>query len=281
MSGLNTSLAYFLTVVGASAVGRVLFTRLKQRWSFLTEFIAAFALAACRLEVATISEVGQWAGALGPDVAFTILFLALVIHGIIMQGVSGNPAVTITAHLQKEIGVVAAVLSVASQFLGAYLALLVAGKYWEMELTDMHMIKNLMMAECSTSLRATLVQGAFAEAICAMTFYLVHVVLKNRTQLLRIPILAFLLTFFAYAGNNYTSGYVNPSLAFALTFTCPGHTFLEYAVVYWLGPLVGMILALFLYLGNIPLLFNRNLLYSKKARFRVPKGKNSDDIKTN
>ncbi|XP_051550712.1 aquaporin 12 [Myxocyprinus asiaticus] len=280
MSGLNTSLAYFLTVVSTCAVGRVLFARWKQRWSFLTEFIAAFALAACRLEVETISEVGQWAGALGPDVAFTILFLAIVIHGIIMQGVSGNPAVTIMGLLQKETYAVGAVLSVASQFLGAYLALVVAGKYWEMELTDMHMIKNLMMAECSTSLRATVLQGAFAEAISAMTFYLVYLILMNRTQLLRIPILAFLLTFFAYAGNNYTSGYVNPSLAFALTFTCPGHTFLEYAVVYWLGPLIGMILALFLYLGNIPLLFNKNLLYSKKARFRMPKVKNTEDNKT-
>lgn len=40
-------------------------------------------------------------------------------------------------------------------------------------------------------------------------------------------------------GNTYTSAYVNPSLAYALTFNCPGHTFWEYAVVYWLGPLIG------------------------------------------
>lgn len=40
-------------------------------------------------------------------------------------------------------------------------------------------------------------------------------------------------------GNNYTSGYVNPSLAYAMTFTCPGNTFLVYALVYWLGPLIG------------------------------------------
>ncbi len=123
-------------------------------------------------------------------------------------------------------------------------------------------------------------------------------------------------------GNNYTSGYVNPSLAYAMTFTCPGNTFLVYALVYWLGPLIGessylsliprkvlkiinvenhtvqtvqkwllvflrgvvkcvffpgMTLALFLYLGNIPLLFSRNLLYTKKGRFRVPKGKTSED----
>ncbi|ROL54976.1 Aquaporin-12 [Anabarilius grahami] len=280
MSGLNASLGYFLTIVGVSVVGRVLFARWRPRWTFLTEFIAAFALAACRLEVDTIAEVGQWAGALGPDVAITMLFLSITVHAIVMQGVSGNPSVTLMELLQKDISAVAGVLSVAAQLLGAYFALVVAGKYWEMELTDMHMIKNLMMAECSTSLRVSPLQGVFAEALGAMTFHLVYLALKNRSQLLKIPIFALLLTFIAYAGNNYTSGYVNPSLAYALTFTCPGHTFLTYSLVFWLGPLIGMSLALFLYLGNIPLLFSRNLLYSKKARFRVPKGKTSED-KTN
>ncbi|KAG1925492.1 aquaporin 12 [Pimephales promelas] len=277
MSGLNASLGYFLTIVGVSAVGRVILSRSRLRWTFLTEFIAAFALAACRLEVDTIAEVGQWAGALGPDVAITMLFLSITIHGVVMQGVSGNPSVTLMGVLQRDVGAVAGVLSVAAQLLGAYLALVVAGKYWEMELTDMHMIKNLMMSECSTSLRVSTLQGALAEALGAVTFHLVYLVLKSRSQLLRIPLLALLLTFIAYAGNNYTSGYVNPSLAYALTFPCPGHSFLAYSLVYWLGPLIGMSLALFLYLGNIPLLFSRNLLYSKKARFRVPKGKTSED----
>ncbi|KAK7126366.1 hypothetical protein R3I94_017750 [Phoxinus phoxinus] len=277
MSGLNASLGYFLTIVGVSVVGRVILARSRLRWAFLTEFIAAFALAACRLEVDTIAEVGQWAGALGPDVAITMLFLSIMIHGIIMQGVSGNPSVTLMGILQKDVGAVAGVLSVAAQLLGACLALVVAGRYWEMELTDMHMIKNLMMSECSTSLRVSALQGVLAEALGAVTFHLVYLVLESRSQLLRIPILALLLTFIAYAGNNYTSGYVNPSLAYALTFTCPGHSFLAYSLVYWLGPLIGMSLALFLYVGNVPLLFSRNLLYSKKARFRVPKGKASED----
>lgn len=34
----------------------------------------------------------------------------------------------------------------------------------------------------------------------------------------------------------------------------------------------GMTLALFLYMGHIPRIFARNLLYSQKTRFRVPKG---------
>lgn len=34
----------------------------------------------------------------------------------------------------------------------------------------------------------------------------------------------------------------------------------------------GMTLALFLYMGHIPRIFSKNLLYSQKTRFRVPKG---------
>lgn len=204
MSGLNASLGYFLAIVGVSTVGRVLVSR----WMFLTEFIAAFALAACRLEVDTIAEVGQWAGALGPDVAVTMLFISLAVHGVVMQGVSGNPSVTLMRLLQKDVGAASVVLSVAAQLLGAYVALLVAGKYWQMELTDMHMIKNLMMSECSTSLQVSPLQGVFAEALGALTFHLIYLVLKNRSQLLQIPIFAVLLTFIAYAGDYFYNAYV-------------------------------------------------------------------------
>ncbi|XP_062868602.1 aquaporin 12 [Trichomycterus rosablanca] len=279
MSGLNITLGYFIGVVAVSGLAGVVVRRQKPRWSFLGELIAAFALAACRLEVQTISEIGQWAGGLGQDVALTMLFLAVMTHAIIMQGVTGNPSVTLMNFLQKETGVVTTALSVAGQFGGAQLALLFAGWYWAMELTDLHMIKNMMMSQCSTSLQASVIQGIITEAVCALIFHLVDLSLRRRSKLLRIPLLALLLTFLYYAGNSYTSGYVNPALAYALTFTCPGHAFWEYALVYWLAPLTGMTLAVFLFMGNIPLLFTRNLLFSKKSRFRQPKGKTSEEKK--
>lgn len=101
-----------------------------------------------------------------------------------------------------------------------------------------------------------------------------------------------------FAARGYTSAYINPSLAYGLTFHCPGFTFTDYALVYWLGSLtgkwhsklnicaspvsllkwtmsmffLGMMLALVLYMGHIPRIFSKNLLYSQKSRFRVPKG---------
>nr|AAH76225.1 Zgc:92747 [Danio rerio] len=138
MSGLNSSLGFFLAVVGLSVSGRLLL----RRWTVLLELVSAFALCACRLEVDTIAEVGQWAGALGPDVAVTMLFLSIAVHTAVMQDVSGNPAVTLLRLLQRDVSVVVAVLSIAAQLIGAFLALEVAGRFWAMELSDMHMITN-------------------------------------------------------------------------------------------------------------------------------------------
>lgn len=200
MSGLNITLGYFISVGVVCGFAKGLVTRWRPRWSFLSEFIAAFALAACRLEVQTISEIGQWAGGLGQDVTLTMLFLALNVHGVIMQGVTGNPTVTLMGFLQKETGAVSSCLSMAGQFGGAQLALLFAGWYWAMELTDMHMIKVMMMTQCSSSLNVSLIQGTITEVTSALVFHLVALSLRQKSQLLRIPILALLLTLLHYTG---------------------------------------------------------------------------------
>lgn len=41
------------------------------------------------------------------------------------------------------------------------------------------------------------------------------------------------------AAGPFTSAFFNPALAASVTFHCSGHTLLEYAQVYWLGPLTG------------------------------------------
>ncbi|CAK6956059.1 aquaporin 12 [Scomber scombrus] len=271
MSGLNASLGYFLACVIFAASFRALL-RKWPRFSFMLEFASSFMLVGCWLEVQTIVEVGQWAGGLGPDVTVTILFVLLLTHGIICGGASGNPNLVLLKFLQLEATTLPTLLAVAAQFLGAHLALLAAAFYWGLELTDMHMIKNLMARQCSSSLLVSLLQGFFTECVCALIFHLVHLSVRRRSALIRVPLIAVLLTFLSQIASGYTSAYVNPSLAYGLTFHCPGFTLKEYAVVYWLGPITGMMLALILYMGHIPRIFARNLLYFQKTRFRVPKG---------
>ncbi|XP_056235196.1 aquaporin 12 isoform X1 [Seriola aureovittata] len=308
MSGLNASLGYFVAVVIFAASVRTL-VRKWPRFSFILEFASSFMLVACWLEVQTIVEVGEWAGGLGPDVTVTMLFVLLLTHGVICGGMSGNPTLAVQGFLQLEATTLLTLLTVVAQFLGAHLALLVAVYYWGLELTDMHMIKNLMARECSTSLLVSLLQGFFTECVCALIFHLVHLNLRRRSALIRVPLIAVLLTFLSHTARGYTSAYMNPSLAYGLTFHCPGFTFTEYAVVYWLSSLTGkllnksnihaladsslrvntlfratvcfpgMTLALLLYMGHIPRIFAKNLFYFQKTRFRVPKGDKAEKKK--
>lgn len=199
MSGLNASLGYFVAVVVFAASVRTLL-RKWPRLSFMTEFASAFMLVACRLEVQTIVEVGEWAGGLGPDVTVTILFVVLLTHGVICGGATGNTNLVLLKFLQMDATTLPTLLAVAAQFLGAFLGLLAAGYYWGLELTDMHMIKNLMARECSTSLQVSLLQGFFTECVCALIFHLIHLNLERRSALIRVPLIAVLLTFPSHTG---------------------------------------------------------------------------------
>ncbi|XP_075943519.1 aquaporin 12 [Anarhichas minor] len=278
MSGLNASLGYFLAVVIFAALVQTLFKRWP-RFAFVLEFASSFMLVACRLEVQTIVEVGEWAGGLGPDVTLTVLFLVLLTHGGICGDASGNPTLVVLKFLQLEATTLATLLAVAAQFLGAHLALHVAAYYWSLELTDMHMIKNLMARECSTSLLVSLLQGFFTECVCTLVLHLVLLNLRRRSALIRVPLIAVFLTFLSHIAKGYTSAYMSPSLSYGLTFQCSGFTFSQYAVVYWLGSLTGMILALLMYTRHIPRIFAKNLLYFQKTRFRVKKADKAEKKK--
>ncbi|KAF7203328.1 aquaporin 12 [Nothobranchius furzeri] len=278
MAGLNASLGYFVAVVIFTASVKILL-RKWPRFSFVSEFASSFMLVACWLEVQTIVEVGAWAGGLGPDVTVTMLFVLLLTHGIICGGASGNPSLVVQTFLQLEAPVLPTVFAVAAQFVGAHLALLAAGYYWSLELTDMHMIKNLMSVSCSTSLLVPVSQGFFTESACAFIFHLIQLNLRRRSALIRVPLTAVLLTFLSHTARGYTSAFMNPSLAYGVTFHCPGFTLREYAVVYWLSSVTGLTFALLLYMGHIPRLFARNLLYCQKTRFRVPKGDKAEKKK--
>ncbi|XP_064845716.1 aquaporin-12-like [Oncorhynchus masou masou] len=271
MSELDVSLGYFLAVVVFGVVFRVLF----RKWpclSFASEFTTSFVLVACWLEVQTIIEIGEWAEGLGSDVTLTIRFVVLLTHGVICTGATGNPSLTLMNFLLLETPTMHTLLALAAQFLGAHLALIVAGYYWAMELNDMHIIKNLLFRECSTALRVSLVQGVYCECVCAFIFYLIYLSLRCRAALVRVPFLAAVLSLLSHAASGYTSAFLNPSLAYGLTFYCHGFTFTEYSVVYCLGPIIGMTLALLLYMGHIPRIFAKNLLYSQKTHVEVPKG---------
>ncbi|XP_062412899.1 aquaporin 12 [Sardina pilchardus] len=282
MSDLNLTLGYFLSVLGLSALLGLLLRRRGGLWAHLAEVPAVFSLAACRLEVRAIEELGGWAAGIGPDVTLSVLFLTLLAHAATWPVASGNPTVGLQGFLVLDGGppLLMLLLRTLLQVAGAHLAWLAAGFYWSLMLTDLHMIKSLMGSECTAALRGSVLQGGAVEAACSLAFHLLLLCLQRRSAFLRVPLLALCLTFLSFAASGSSAGLVNPALAYAVTFNCPGFSFAQYALVYWLGPIVGMILAVFLYMGHVPRLFSKNLLYSQKSRFRIPKKKDEQKDKS-
>ncbi|XP_023599410.1 aquaporin-12B isoform X2 [Myotis lucifugus] len=264
MAGLNVSLSFFLATIALCQAARRVSKALLPKGAYVS-----FALEAMRM----LAELGPWAGGFGPDLLLTLLFLLFLAHGATFDGASANPTVSLQELLLAEASLPGTLLKLAAQELGMQAACALTRLYWAWELSDLHVLQNLMAEHCSSALRTTVPHGALVEGACAFVFHLTLLRLRNSLPVYRVTAVALLVTVIAYTAGPLTSAFFNPALAASVTFHCSGHTLLEYAQVYWLGPLTGMVLAVLLYHGHLPRLFQRNLLYSQKNKYRTPKGK--------
>ncbi|CAI5775435.1 aquaporinaquaporin-12-like [Podarcis lilfordi] len=276
MAGLNVSIAFFFSIVALCEVTRRLSKRIfppKLYSCFASELASSFQLCACCLELKMLVEIGPWGGGFGPDVSFTLLFLLFLVHGASFDGASANPAVSLQEFLALDSPFVATVAKLLVQFMGMIAAGALTKLYWSRELTDFHMIQNLLAQDCSSSLNTSVSHGIFVEATCSFFFNIAILKFRSISPMYRAPVIALTVTALAYTAAPFTGAFFNPALAFAVTFSCSGNSLPEYMQVYWLGPTAGMLVALFVYRGNIPRLFQTNLLYSQKNKYRIPKGK--------
>ncbi|XP_042312268.1 LOW QUALITY PROTEIN: aquaporin-12-like [Sceloporus undulatus] len=283
MAGLNVSIAFFFFTVGLCEVIRKLSKRIfppKVYTCLAAELISAFQMCACYLELKMLREIGPWGGGFGPDVSLTLLFLLFLIHGASFSGASANPSISLQEFLALDSSFGATVTKVLAQFMGMEAASAFTKQYWSRELTDFHMIQNLMAQDCSSSLNTSVSHGIFVEAICSFFFQLTILRFQASSSMYRITIVALTVTALAHAAASLTGAFFNPALAFAVTFSCSGNSLLEYMQVYWLAPITGMLIAFFVYQGNIPRVFQKNLLYSIKNKYRIPKGKVNPNAST-
>ncbi|XP_004743813.2 aquaporin-12-like isoform X1 [Mustela putorius furo] len=276
MAGLNVSLSFFFATFALCQAARRLSKALLSEGtyaSFAREVVGAAQLGACCLEMQVLVELGPWAGGFGPDLLLTLLFLLLLVHGATCDGAAANPTVSLQELLLAEASVPCTLLALAAQGLGMQAARVLTRRYWAWELSDLHVLQSLMDAHCSSTLRTSVPHGTLVEGACAFFFHLSLLRFRNTLPVYRVPLTALLVTFMAYTAGPFTSAFFNPALAASVTFQCSGSTLLEYAQVYWLGPLTGMVLAVLLHHGRLPRLFQRNLLYSQKNKYRTPRGK--------
>ncbi|NXW80081.1 AQP12 protein, partial [Hirundo rustica] len=276
MNGLNVSIAFLLLVAGVCQLLRWLSKRLLPpgtRGCLAREFAGSLQLCASCLELRMLMEIGPWAGGFGPDVVLTLLFLLSAVHGASFDGASANPTVCLQEFLLLKSSLAATAAKLLAQAAGTGTGRALTRLCWSWELTQLHFIQNLIAPECSSSIRASPPHAALVEGSCSFLFHLVLLKVRQSHPLYRVPALAATVTFLTHAAGPFTGAFFNPALATATTFHCSGSSFWDYIQVYWLGPLAGMLAALLLFQGNIPRLFQRNLLYGQKSKYKVPKAK--------
>ncbi|KFW12099.1 Aquaporin-12 [Eurypyga helias] len=271
MAGLNVSIAFFSLIVGVCQALRWISKRLLPPGAYsclARELAGSLQLCASCLELRMLVEIGPWGGGFGPDVVLTLLFLLFVVHGASFDGASANPTVSLQEFLLLESDLAATAAKLLAQAAGTGVGWAVTKLYWSWELTQLHLIQNLIASECSSSIRASVHHAAFAECTCSFLFHLVLHKLHQSRPMYRVPALAATVTFLTY-----TAAFGTTSLAARAPFHCSGSSVWDYIQVYWLGPLAGMLAALLLFQGNIPRLFQKNLLYSQKSKYKIPKAR--------
>ncbi|NXW97060.1 aquaporin-12-like [Larus michahellis] len=284
MAGLNVSIAFFFLVVGVCQGLRRLSKRLLSPGAYgclARELAGSLQLCTSCLELRMLLEIGPWGGGFGPDVVLTLLFLLFALHGASFDGASANPTVSLQEFLLLESNLTATAAKLLAQAAGVGTGWAVTKLYWSWELTHFHLIQNLIASECSSSIRTSLHHAAFVEGTCSFLFHLVLFKLCRSHPIYRVPALAATVTFLTYIAGPFTGAFFNPALATVATFPCSGNSFWDYVQVYWLGPFAGMLAALLLYQGNIPRLFQKNLLYSQKSKYKIPKARVGAHVEDN
>ncbi|KAM5223830.1 aquaporin-11 isoform 2-T4 [Hipposideros larvatus] len=119
---------------------------------------------------------------------------------------------------------------------------------------------QLMQGEMSPETGAMRLLAQLIGALCSSAVLHFQEV---RTQL-RIHLLAALITFLVYAGGSQTGAVFNPALALSLHFKCFDEEFLQFFIVYWLAPSLGILLMILTFSFFLPWLYNNHTTNKKE-----------------
>uniref|UniRef100_A0A8C9UWK8 Uncharacterized protein n=1 Tax=Spermophilus dauricus TaxID=99837 RepID=A0A8C9UWK8_SPEDA len=253
MAGLNVSLSFFFATCALCQAARRASRALLSAGAY-----ASFALAACCLEMQVLMEIGPWAGGFGPDLLLTLVFLLFLVHGATFDGASANPSVALQDFLMAEASLSSTLLKLAAQGLGMQAAHALARRCWAWELSELHLVQSLMAAHCSSALRTSVPQGA------ALPPRVPGTQAHHSKLLLSVPVSPLLtgtpLDIATHSPPYDSTNHIcKDPISNKGTFSGSGQD-------------VGMVLAVLLHEGGLPRLFQRNLLYRRKSKFRTPSG---------
>ncbi|OCT96364.1 aquaporin-11 [Xenopus laevis] len=211
------------------------------------ELISTFQLCCCVREQALLG----WEGALSPHLGLTLTFLLCLLHGLTARAVC-NPSGSLERYVRGQEGALRSCLRLCAQFLGAWMSRLSMPSYWLLGLSPLHSPRASLCLR--SPLHVTLLPGAGVEMLCSLGMFCLLQQLPRLPPPLRIHSAALAITGLVWLGGSLTGAVFNPALAYSLLFHCEGNTFPEYVFVYWLGPVVGMLLSVLLCDTSVPVL---------------------------
>ncbi|XP_060928604.1 aquaporin-11 [Limanda limanda] len=218
---------------------------------YALELTCTLQLCMCTHELQLLTQLGG----VDPRVALALTYAAAVVHALTFSGAcTGNPTGTLVHAYRARIPVGVALRRIACQFAaaaGARAAVpLLRGLGW----SRLHVLHELLGYRCVSPVHAPLHQAAAVELACAFAVQTALTCTRSVEEKYRVHALAAVIASVVYAGGRWTGAVFNPALAFSTQFPCSGHSFLEYCVVYWLGPLLGMMSSVLLFDRLGPLL---------------------------
>ncbi|XP_015789581.1 aquaporin-11 [Tetranychus urticae] len=139
-------------------------------------------------------------------------------------------------------------LRLIGQAIGAYVTAMYIDFIWCFHLTPEH--TELHTKRCQAALQTTVLKGFLVEMFITFVSRIVCLESFKLNERLANYINSMVTVTLVLAALDTSGGFFNPILASALTLNCEGNDFLEHFLVYWVGALLGGLLARKLHLMN-------------------------------
>ncbi|MEE6508721.1 hypothetical protein FKM82_022692 [Ascaphus truei] len=210
------------------------------------EVVSTVQLCCCVRELALLGGQGE----LHPAASLFLTYLVSLVHGLSCGGAACNPCGSLEQYLRGEAPAGGTALGVSAQLGGALLCRLLMPALWSLQLSPLH--RQGTGSDCHSALRTSLLSGAAVEMACTLCLFCLLRNLERVQPAYRPHLVSLLITGLVYTGGHLTGAVFNPALAFSIMFHCKGNTLFEYAFVYWIGPIIGMVLSVILFDKCIP-----------------------------
>ncbi|XP_077422757.1 aquaporin-11 [Vanacampus margaritifer] len=242
---MSADVAVSLAVMGSAVLLSDAARRISKRLlrgtamrAYAAEFASAFQLCCCTHELRLLGETGTLRA--GGGAALALTYAAAVVHALTFRGATGNPIGALEHAYRSGTSGARALLGIVCQLSAAAAARPAMQVLWGRGLSGMHAQHALNNFRCLSAIRALLPEALCVELACSFAVQSAHAHTRKIQEKYRVHVVAAVITSVVYAGGSVTGAVFNPALAFSTQFGCSGNSFAEYCLVYWMGPLMGM-----------------------------------------